>query len=254
MRKFAIYALLAASAFAQNQAPPTFEVASVKISRREPFVDRNLSVKGDTLTMRNLNLRVIATWAYNLQWSQIAGPPWIDSDRFDIIAKAAKPLPEDEMRPLLQTLLAERFHFASHRETRDVEVLALTAPKGGHKMTPSNKTEATRGPRQDPARGTVIEGVTLGELCENMSHDANSIPIVDMTGLAGRFDFTFNIQKYQEALRARAMSEPRPTSEELRLSFMQELFWGELGLKVEPRRAPVEFLVIDRADQKPTEN
>src|SRR5947209_5290119 len=128
MRKFAISALLAASAFAQNPAPATFEVASVKINRQEPFVDRMLRVNGDTLTMRNLTLRVIAAWAYDLQWSQIAGPPWIDSDRFDIIAKAAKPLPEDEVRPFLQTLLAERFHFISHRETRNVESLALTVP------------------------------------------------------------------------------------------------------------------------------
>jgi uncharacterized protein (TIGR03435 family) len=254
MRKFAVSALLAASALPQNPAAPAFEVGSVKINRQEPFVDRDLNVKGATLTMRNLNMRVIAAWAYNLPWSQIAGQSWIDSDRFDIIAKAEKPLSEDEMRPLLQTLLAERFHFASHRESRNVGVLALTVPKGGHKMTPSKKTDGPSGARQDPVRGTIIEGVTLAELCENMSHDANSIPLVDMTGLTGRFDFTFNIQKYRDAMRARAMSEPRPSEAELLLSFMQDLISGELGLKVESRRAPVEFLVIDRADQKPTEN
>src|SRR5215471_19387153 len=103
MRKFVFSALVAAFAFAQNATPPAFEVASVKINRQEPFTDRTLRANGDTLTMRNLNLRVIAAWAYNLQWSQIAGPSWIDSDRFDIVAKSAKPSSEDEMRPLLQT-------------------------------------------------------------------------------------------------------------------------------------------------------
>jgi uncharacterized protein (TIGR03435 family) len=250
MRMFAISALLAASAFGQN---PAFEVASVKIDRQDPSVSRDLNVNGDTLTMRNLNLRVIAAWAYNLQWSQIAGPAWIDTERFDIIAKAEKPLSEDEVRPMLQTLLAERFHLVSHRETRNTEVLALTVPKGGHKMTPSTKV-GPGGRRQDPTRGTVIEGATLSELCENMSHDVNSIPVVDMTGLTGRFDFTFNMQKYRDAMRERGMSEPRPSSEELRLSFTQALISGELGLRAEPRRAPVDFLVIDRADQTPTEN
>ena len=254
MRIFVISALFAACAMGQNPAPPAFEIASVKINRQEPFVDRALSVKGDTLTMRNLNLRVIAAWAYNLQWSEIAGPAWIDADRFDIIAKAGKALSEEEMRPLLQALLAERFHFASHRETRSAEVLALTVPKGGHKMTPSKKTEGPAEPHQDPVRGTVVEGVTLAELCENMSHDTNSLPVVDMTGLKGRFDFAFNIQKYREGMRAQAMAQPRPSEAELRLSFIQELMSGELGLKVESRMAPVQFLVIDHAEQKPTEN
>ena len=253
MRKFVLPVLLAASSLAQNAPPPAFEVASVKINRQEPFVGSALEVNGDTLTIRNRNLRVIAAWAYNLQWSQIAGPSWIDDDRFDIIAKAAKPLNEDQMRPLLQALLAERFHFAAHRETREVEAYVLTVPKGGHKMTPS-KPDGPRGPRQDPVRGNVIEGVTLAELCENMSHDRNSTPVVDRTGLTGRVDFALNMQKYRDAMRARMLTEPRPTEVELRLTFMQDLMAGELGLKLDPRRAPVEFLVIDRADQKPVEN
>ena len=254
MRKLALSVVLAASVLAQKPAPPAFEVASVKVNRQQPLVNSDLRVSGETLTMRNRNLRVIAAWAYNLQWSQIDGPSWIDSDRFDIVAKAAKPLSGDEVRPMLQTLLAERFHFASHRETRQADVLALTVPKGGHKMTPSKNAEGPAGSRQGPARGTVIEGVTLAELCENLSHDAHSIPLVDMTGLTGRFDFTFNIQKYQESLRAQAMSQPRPSEADLRLSLMQDLISGELGLKVDQRRAQVEFLVIDRADQKPSEN
>lgn len=255
MRKFVVSLVLAAAAFAQPPTTPAFEVASVKINRQEPFVNSDLSVKGDTLTMRNRNMRVIAAWAYKLQWSQIAGPSWIDTDRFDMIAKAEKASSEDEMRSMLQTLLAERFHLAAHTENRDVQALVLTVPKGGHKMTPSKTTDGPSGPRQDPVRGTVIEGVTLAELCENMSHDTNSLPVVDMTGLTGRFDFAFNIQKYREAMIARARSEPRPTSEdELRLSFMQDLMMGELGLIVQPRKASVRFLVIDRADQKPTDN
>ena len=156
---------------------------------------------------------------------------------------------------MLQTLLAERFHFGSHRESRPADVLVLTLSKGGHKMMPSKRTEGPPEARQDPVRGTVIEGVTLAELCEDMSHDRHSIPVVDMTGLTGRFDFTLNIKKYQDALRARFISEARPISEdEFYVSLIQDLLSGELGLKVDQRRAPVEFLVIDKADQKPTEN
>ena len=255
MRKFAVSALFAASAFSQTAAPPAFEVASVKINRQDAFSSPTLNVQAATLTIRNRNLRQIAAFAYNLQWSQIAGPSWIDSDRFDVIAKAAKPVSEEDVRPMLQALLAERFHFAGHRETRNTEVLALTVPKGGHKMTVSKKTEGPAGPRQDPVLGTVIEGVTLAEICENMSHDADSLPVLDLTGLTSRFDFPFNIQKYRDALRQRVISEQKPVNEsELRVTLIQDLISGEFGLKVDRRKAPVEFLVIDRADQKPAEN
>ncbi len=88
MRTLALLALLAAVASSQTPARAAFEVASVKINQQGPSADRALRVEGDTLTMRNLNMRVISAWAYNVQWSQIAGPAWVDSDRFDIIAKA----------------------------------------------------------------------------------------------------------------------------------------------------------------------
>jgi uncharacterized protein (TIGR03435 family) len=254
MRNFCVFALLAASALAQNPAPPAFEVASVKINPGEPFVGWTLKASGDTLTMRNVPFRVIVAFAYNVQWPQVTGVSWLDTARYDIVAKAAKPATEDEMRPMLQALLKERFHLEVHRETRQAEVMALTVPKSGHKMTPSTH-EGPVVPRQDPVRGTVIEGAYLAEFCENMAHDRDSIPVVDMTGLTGRFDFTFNIQKYRDAMMSRARSSTQPVNEmEMRMAFMQDLIAGELGLRVEQRTTMVEFCVIKHAEQKPVEN
>jgi uncharacterized protein (TIGR03435 family) len=253
MRNFCVFTLLAASALAQNPASPAFEVASVKINDGEPYVGYALKASGDTLTIRNVPFRVIVAFAYNIQWPQVTGVPWLDTARYDILAKAAKPATGDEMRPMLQTLLKERFKLEFHRETRQVEVIALTVPKTGHKMTPSKRDTVTQ--RQDPERGAVMEGVLLSELCENMAHERESVPVVDMTGLTGRFDFTFNIQKYRDALQATARSSTRQVTEaEMKLSFMQDLMLGELGLKLEPKRAAVELLVIDSAAQKPVEN
>jgi uncharacterized protein (TIGR03435 family) len=257
MRIIALSALLAASAFAQNAAPPAFEVASVKINEQFRQDDRStwqtaLQTPGDKLTMRNLTMRTILAWAYNVQWPQIAGPAWIDSGRYDIFAKASKAATEDEMRPMLQTLLAERFKLQFHRETRQVQVMAVLVPQSGHKMTASTKEKAES--RQDPVRGHVLEGVLISQLLEEMAHDGNSIPVVDMTGLKGRFDFTMNVQKYRDELMARARTEPPVSDAELRQRFMENLLYGELGLKVESRKTPVEFLVIDRADQKPVQN
>ena len=253
MRNSCVFAIVAASAFAQNPAPPAFEVASVKISPQSDAPRMAIETPGNTLNMRFVTLRVIVAWAYNTQRPQIDGPSWIDTARFDIIAKAAGPANEDEMRAMLQPVLAERFKLKFHRETRQMQVMALTVPKGGHKMTPSTHTGPVK-PRQDPVRGTVIEGVPLSELAENMSHDMQ-VPIVDMTGLTGRFDSSFNVPKYIEALRSRLTPGERPPAEsELRLVLMQDLMAGELGLRADSCKAPVEVLVIDHAEQKPVEN
>jgi len=133
-----------------------------------------------------------------------------------------------------------------------MQVMAVTLPKEGHKMTPSKAQKAEM--RQDAERGPVVVGAPLGELCENMSHDVN-MPVLDLTGLTGRFDFAFNIQKYVNALRSRVMSSNERVSEdELKLSLMRDALAGELGLHVDSRKSPVEVLVIDKGEQKPIEN
>jgi uncharacterized protein (TIGR03435 family) len=253
MRNLYVFALLAGSALAQNPAPPAFEVASVKLSSPTDEPRMAIETPGNTLTMRFVTLRVAMAWAYHTQRPQIVGPSWIDTEHFEILGKAARPIDKDEMRPMLQTLLAERFKLQFHRETRQVQVMAMTVPKEGHKMTPSKGGPV--GMKQDPVRGQIIENAPLAELAEDLSHDVR-MPVLDLTGLTGTFDFPFNIQKYVAAMRSRIMADPanRPTEEEARLSLMQDAMAGELGLKVDTRKAPVELLIIDHAEQKPVEN
>ena len=197
---------------------------------------------------------MIVAWAYQLQWPQIVGPAGMDSQRYDILAKAGGPANDAEMRLMLRALLAERFKLVEHRESRPLEVLALLVPKGGHKMTES-KVEGPTRTRHDPDRGTVVEGALLADMAEDMSREM-AVPIVDMTGLKGRFDFPFNPQQYVAALRSQVMADPRHTQNEaeLRLMVMQETVAGQLGLRLEPRKAPVDVLVIDRVEKSPTEN
>jgi len=77
-----------------------------------------------------------------------------------------------------------------------------------------------------------------------------------MTGLKGRYDFTFNPQKYVTAMRSRVMADPQQArnEDELKLILLQDIVAGELGLRLEPRRAPVEVLVIDHVEKSPSEN
>jgi uncharacterized protein (TIGR03435 family) len=254
MRNLYVFALLAGSALAQNPAPPAFEVASVKINKTDPSSAHvGIEARGNSLSMRFMTLRIAIAWAYDIQRPQIVGPDWIDTERYEIQAKAPRTATENEMKVMLQPVLAERFKLAFHRETRSVPVMVITVPKEGHKMTPSTD----KGPPdivQDPVRGPMVKRAPLKELAEDVSHDAN-VPVLDQTGLAGTYDFAFNVQKYVNAARSRAASSATRMSEaELKSDLMQELLMGELGLKLESKKAPVEMFLIDHAEQKPVEN
>ena len=96
----------------------------------------------------------------------------------------------------------------------------------------------------------VIEGATLSAFAMEMSREF-TVPVVDMTGLEGRFDFAFNPQKYVQELRTSMMaSRERIEEAEARVLLMQNLLSGDLGLRLESRKAPVEMLVIDQAERR----
>jgi uncharacterized protein (TIGR03435 family) len=259
MRPLFLCLCLAASALAQDAAPLSFDVASVKINRDFRQDDRRtwlikIDTAPDSLTMNNVNLTMIVAWAYNVQRPQIAGPDWLDAQRYDILAKAGRPASEGELQRMLQTLLAERFKLKVHRETRQMDVTALVLPKNGqHKMKQSQGDGPTSS-RQDPALGSVIERIALADLLMEFSRELTT-PAVDMTGLTGKFDFTFNVQKYAQAMREQVRAEGKPVSNaDAAMMVMRDALEGELGLKFEPRRTAVEMTVIDHVERTPVEN
>jgi len=135
----AVGALLAACGAGQT----TFTVSSVKPSQSGKSKG-DLSTSPVMLTIRNLPLDLIIAAAYGIAGYQISGPGWLRDERFDIIAKTDAPVAsEDEMRPLLQGLLAERFRLALHRETRELPSYVLTVAKNGPKLA-SRRKRSTR--------------------------------------------------------------------------------------------------------------
>ena len=100
----------------------------------------------------------------------------------------------------------------------------------------------------------IVEGATIAEIAENFSHDLGA-PILDRTGLIGKFDFTMNPEKYVEDMRAKVRGMPGPIDEgELKVILMQNILEGDLGLRLEARHMAVDVLVIDHADKRPVEN
>jgi uncharacterized protein (TIGR03435 family) len=229
-----------------GQTALSFEAASVKPNvhgevNGEGHPRSTIQASTASLTARNASLSECIQWAYNVSPWQVAGPSWMDAERLDIDAKAAGPVSKEQLRGMLQTLLAERFRLKFHRESKELPGYALVAAKGGPKMRES----ATEGePVMKPNRTMMVaERMTMARFSEILAGPLHS-PVADMTGLTGRYDFSIDIARYVT---------PASTPEEM-IASLSLCLQEELGLKVEARKLPLEVLAIDHAEKTPVEN
>lgn len=261
---------------AQAQTPrPEFEVASIKPNS---VGGRNVRVgvsPGGRFNAENVWVRFLIRVAYNVKEFQIAGAPdWTASERFDVSAKAENNVNPEQMRPMLQAMLADRFGLKLHRETKELPVYLLTAAKGGIKMRESKEGSCiTRGP--DTPRPSA--GEKLPNFCGNIRMSRNGIDgadldmerlattlsdvagrtVIDKTGLTGKFDVHLEWAADDAMPGLVAPGLPPDTgappagtdSGPSIFTALQE----QLGLKLESSKAPVEVLVIDHVE-RPSEN
>ena len=263
---------------AQNAAPTAgqrraFDVASIKRTPADTGPGGDFSAQpGGRLHVRNNAVTNLITNAYGVPlYAVIGGPNWMRPDggeRYDIEAKAEGEPSREEMMLMLQTLLAERFQFRAHRETRELPAYVLTVARGGAKLTPSkdggcvdrspanrntlppgetrpgcgNNILSSRGARPGHTMWTAtridMAGVT-GALATLFRR-----PVVDRTGLTGSYDIQLELPPLQPAT-LDGGADPGVSV----FTVLQE----ELGLRVEEGRGPVEVLVVDRIE-RPTAN
>jgi uncharacterized protein (TIGR03435 family) len=221
-------------------AQPAFEAATVK-----PSVAPGASEQFDPgrLAITGVPLRMLIEEAYSLSGFQTAGGPgWIDSDRFDIQAIAAGSNSRAQLLEMLQSLLAERFGLAVHRETRAVSGYSLLAEKGAAKLKVSVEAQAeisVRPPVREEGRAfqIILKKASMASLAKYISQLWMGCPVIDRTGLTGFYDF-------RQELTLDSVFDRRTVFLEIAPS---------LGLKLEPGKEPTEVLVIDRA-MKPAGN
>lgn len=235
--------LLGSSIHAQQ---PAFAVATIRPSSEQVRFehDGRTDIQPDMLRMRDVTLNTCIKFAYSVQDSQIAGPGMLRSERYDIVAKNDAPISKDQMKQMLQALLADRFKLIFHREDRELKAFALVQAKGGSKMhkAPADGTTS----RENTATGTIAKSLSMKDFADFLSGPVEA-PIVDKTGLPGKYDFTMDFTSYLPQL-------DRPTKIDDFLGVIQATLEGELGLKLEPqKKASVEVLVIDHVE-KPSEN
>jgi uncharacterized protein (TIGR03435 family) len=228
-----------------------FEVASVKRFRESSGgeVERKITPEPDGLIARRQSIRELVEWAYGGS-QEITGPGWLDGEDYDLSAKAGHSVTVHQLRQMLQTLLADRFKLALHRETKTQGVYALVVGARGSKLNPAQQ-ESTRRMYM-----RYTDGVAAFDMVANMERFAEVVSmftdrkVIDQTGLTG---------VYQIALRVPMDASPfehvLPGTRFQGFGATPGIHSAveQFGLKLESKKAPVEYLVIDHIE-RPTEN
>jgi uncharacterized protein (TIGR03435 family) len=227
---------------ARPDAAPTFEVASV---RPNPSGGNRIEVTPGRLTVSSATLGACIKWAYDVQDVQISGANsqvsgLLNSERYDIEAKSTEPVPDGQMKLMLRSLLAERFEMTFHKETKEMGGFALVVDKNGPKFHPSQSDGPSRLQGSKSIRRWTA--TTMPELAAAVG-EAMEAPVVDETGRSAKYDFSVDLTPYMP------VGGERPDIPSIVVTAIRE----ELGLKLEPRKAPVTVMVVDRLE-KPSSN
>jgi uncharacterized protein (TIGR03435 family) len=241
-------------------ANPSFEVATIKPSNPDQ-PGNYFHVDGRNFTTHNISLTGLIEFAYGIQAKQIVnGPEWIDKDKYDINA-----VPDSEGQPndkqwktMLQKLLADRFALTFHHDKRELPVFALTVAKGGPKNLEIN---TSGGSLPSLFFGGTPGGVMLPGRNATMADFAGVIqeavldrPVVDQTGLTGRFDFLLKWQPDDSQFGGHLPFAPGDSAQsDASLPSLFTALQEQLGLKLEAVKIPVDVIVVDHA-QKPSAN
>jgi uncharacterized protein (TIGR03435 family) len=234
-----------------NGGEPEFEVATVKPSDPARCCARTFSRNGRHFATTNTNLKYLIQWAWNLQAKQVAGgPPWIDDARFDIAGEIdGDGVPNDrQWKIALQKLLIARFQIQLHHEKREMQAFALVIAKGGPRLAPGDgNTKAHQNMGFYGGVGQTMHGhgvnASIGDFSGELQRIVMDRPIVDETGLNGIYNFSFDFTR--EDPDALGMTQLPDTAAPNLLDALQQ----QLGLKLESTKAPVDVIVIDRAEQ-----
>jgi uncharacterized protein (TIGR03435 family) len=279
LQSISLLVLAPLAALAQPAAElPAFEVASVKRAAPQPDGRIRVSMGGDPgrVNYANVTLKNVLTRAYEVKSYQITGPAWLDSERYDIVAKVPDGAPKEQIPAMLRNLLAERFKMKVHRETKEQPVYALIVGKNGPKLKKADENPAPSEPvapggAPPPRRGTMfmvgngrieVKNATIAALSDMLSNFLDR-PVVDMTKIEGSYDIVLEVSPEElGGLRRMAVAAgPGPAQqgpEEVAPESApgQSIFTAvqQLGLKLEPRKAPIDYIVVDEAEKVPTEN
>ena len=236
-------------------ADPSFEVATIKPSKPgQP--GKAFRVNGREFSTINTSVSDMMVFAYGIHARQVAGgPDWLEKDKYDVLAKPdVDGQPNDkQLKSMVQKLLADRFKLTFHRDKKELSVYAIVVAKNGSKLTKSEgdgnglPSLFFRGLGNLPARNA-----TMADFAGVMQSAVLDKPVVDQTGLSGRFDFTLMWTPDEFQFGGLGVKPPAPSDKDTQPD-LYTAFQQQLGLRLESTKAQAEVLVIDKVE-KPSEN
>jgi len=252
----------------------SFEVASIRpgADADAEMIAIRMNAESSRIHYVNVSLRDMIRVAYRVKEFQVSGPDWI-RNRFNIEAKYPAGATEDQVPEMLQSLLRDRFKLQLHSEEKEHAVFALVVSKNGPQLKASQvkATDFPDSPNRKP--GTPVHGdiqimgsptgmhlkgpsITLSRLCETLSMFVDQ-PVVDQTGLKERYDIDLTFMPENMRMRGGPGgpgqgSDGGTDTHTERVTLFQAV--QDLGLKLEPRKAPLQMLIVDHVEKAPTEN
>jgi bla regulator protein BlaR1 len=235
-----------------------FGVASIKPNRSG---ERNSGFRrftGGELDARNITLKMLITFAYDIPGDRVLqGPAWLDSERYDVLAKpeqvAGQPLDRSMGMTRLRTqaLLADRFKLILHKETRQLSIFRLLVDKDGPKHL-----QPPKGDKQDLVTNghhITCQAASMEFFARNFLTGELGGPVIDQTGIKGNFDFSLDWVSDNNPPRRPADTVEQPTAADPAGPSLFSALREQLGLKLEAGKGPVEVLIVDHA-AKASEN
>jgi uncharacterized protein (TIGR03435 family) len=244
----AVLIFAALAAFAQAQpGRPTYEAASIKINDSGSNSSSSNGSKGQ-IVITNDPLHRLIERAFDVRPYQVIGPQWLETVRFDIVAKYPPEIDNPARILMMRSLLEDRFKMAIHRETRDLPGYALVVAKGGFKLKP---VEAGGSSTSSNGQGRVNDfTATKTSMDELAAYVANSMRevVVDKTGIDGAYDFQLHWTRDDQVSAGADASPSNP------LPTLPMALQDVLGLRLQPQKVPVEVIVVDHIERTPIEN
>ncbi len=246
-----IIAVLLASGALIAQSAPQFDVASIKPNKSGVGYWQTRPFQGGHFAAVNASLKNLIGLAWGIRDFQIeSGPSWLSSEHYDLEAKAEGDPSYQQLGPMLQALLENRFQLKVHRETKELPVYALVVMKNGPKFhasdlgpcPPKETPEESCGGVRFSQSGLSVKRMPMSAVTDALAGlggfglgGSIGRPVVDETGLQGNFDFTLEWT-------------PDPNGPSI-FTALQE----QLGLKLEPATRPLDVVIVGHAEH-PSEN
>ena len=239
-------------------AEPSFEVATIKPNDFGGTSMQVLTFRGRNLVTVNSSLADLIMFAYSVQMKQIIGAPdWIEKDRYDINATPdVEGTPTaDQVRVMIRKLLADRFQLKFHHDKRELSAFVLTVGKDGAKLRPGQQNGSLHGIGIQPAANGALLFVNNAPIPAFTSFLQSLVfdrPVVDETGLTGRYDFTVTFTPDDSQFKGHS-PVPKPADGVEPAPNLFEAMQQQLGLKLTPEKTQVDVLAIDHVE-KPSAN